>query len=229
MPMVVRYPPLFPSSPYKPGAICRSFTTVMDVMPTLLELAGVEHPNPRAKSSRDRAPFVTSSGEQREVYPMRGKSWIPWLQRGKAAIPFEQTTGKVDALGAPLAADADAIYGKDDPAVGWEMHGCASLRLGRWKIVHQTKSNFGTGEWELFDLVTDQGETRDLAAEQPERLAEMLKHWKTYEEETGAVLREPPVRGLIKPSKVAIADRVGGDPMSDQRVWINLNVGQAIA
>lgn len=47
------------------GSITHQFATVMDLAPTILEMAGVPHPAP------------TYQG--REVVPMRGKSMVPWL------------------------------------------------------------------------------------------------------------------------------------------------------
>lgn len=37
-------------------------------------------------------------------------------------------------------------------------------------------------------MVTDEGETNDLAESHPERLREMVAFWHTYEAETGTVL-----------------------------------------
>ncbi|KAH6662288.1 alkaline-phosphatase-like protein [Halenospora varia] len=60
-PCLIRYPPFHPA----PAAITHSFTTVMDILPTVLSLAGLEHPG------------TTFQG--REVVPVRGKSWVPHL------------------------------------------------------------------------------------------------------------------------------------------------------
>ncbi|CAK7202845.1 hypothetical protein SEUCBS139899_005572 [Sporothrix eucalyptigena] len=48
-----------------PGSITHQFSTVMDLVPTILDMAGVQHPAP------------TYQG--REVVPMRGKSMVPFL------------------------------------------------------------------------------------------------------------------------------------------------------
>ena len=37
-------------------------------------------------------------------------------------------------------------------------------------------------QWHLFNIKEDPGESRDLAAEQPERLAEMLADYEVWEE-----------------------------------------------
>ena len=57
--------------------------------------------------------------------------------------------------------ERDAIY--------WEHEGNRAVRQGRFKIVARHK-----GEWELYDLVSDRTETRNLAAEDPERVGRMV-------------------------------------------------------
>ena len=49
------------------GVILDAFSTVMDICPTVLELAGVAHPARKGKAGMFRG---------REVAPMRGKSWV---------------------------------------------------------------------------------------------------------------------------------------------------------
>lgn len=65
-PCIIRYPPLQPQS----GSISSSFVTVMDILPAVLELAGVQHPG--------------TSYHGREVIVPRGKSWVPHLASHKA-------------------------------------------------------------------------------------------------------------------------------------------------
>ena len=62
VPLILRYPPLTSS---RPGGIDHSFATVMDITPTLLELAGTRHPGATYKS--------------RPVVPIRGRSWVNYL------------------------------------------------------------------------------------------------------------------------------------------------------
>ena len=59
MPCITRYPGL------RNNQICDTFATVMDICPTILELAGIKHPAP------------TYQG--REIVTMRGASMLPWL------------------------------------------------------------------------------------------------------------------------------------------------------
>lgn len=67
-PCIVRYPPLSLSR----GHVTHDFTTVMDVLPTFLELAGVTHPSPEFRG--------------REVVAPRGKSWVSFLDGKKASV-----------------------------------------------------------------------------------------------------------------------------------------------
>lgn len=58
----------------------------------------------------------------------------------------------------------------------------------------------GDRQWRLFDLAEDPGETRDLAVEEPQRLAEMLADYEAYAARVG-VLEVPasysPTRQLL--------------------------------
>jgi len=50
----------------------------------------------------------------------------------------------------------------------WEHMGNRAARSGRWKLVA-----YHRGPWELYDMETDRTETRDLAAQHPERVQEL--------------------------------------------------------
>lgn len=63
-PCLIRYPGF--KAP--PNAVTHKFTTVMDILPTVLELAGVEQPK--------------RTFQGREVVPVRGKSWKAHLESG---------------------------------------------------------------------------------------------------------------------------------------------------
>lgn len=60
------------------GEIGTAFTTVMDIAPTVLELAGAEHPGTEYRG--------------REVEPMRGRSMVPYLS-GEADAVHDSDTG----------------------------------------------------------------------------------------------------------------------------------------
>lgn len=76
-PCIVRYPKFGGSSQ---GRVSHDFTTVMDVLPTFLEMAGVTHPAPTFRG--------------REVVTPRGRSWVSFLE-GKADSVHENGTQDV--------------------------------------------------------------------------------------------------------------------------------------
>ena len=84
-------------------------------------------------------------------------------------------------------------------AIGFETAGHAGVFKGSYKLV-RVGAPAGDGQWRLFNLDRDPGETRDLAAEQPQRLAEMLADYESYAGRVG-VLEVPalysPTRQLL--------------------------------
>lgn len=58
----------------------------------------------------------------------------------------------------------------------WRMGNKSALRQGDWKIVRHGSRAGGDGSWQLFQMA-DVGETTDLAARQPARLAELQSAW----------------------------------------------------
>ena len=95
--------------------------------------------------------------EGREVVPMIGKSF--WGR----------------ALGSP-----EPAHGPND-AVGAELHRNRTLVRGDWKILMPA----ATGQWELFNLRDDIGETNDLANERPELLADLSEAWQRFAADNG--------------------------------------------
>jgi arylsulfatase A-like enzyme len=70
----------------------------------------------------------------------------------------------------------------------WNHDGNRAIRVGDWKLVadHQKP-------WELFDLGKDRSETKDLAAEYPEKVKELEKAWTKHAAENHALaLQDPP-------------------------------------
>ncbi len=61
-------------------------------------------------------------------------------------------------------------------AIFWEHEGNAAVRTGDWKLVRRGAK----GKWELYDLKTDRTEMHNLAASQPERVADMTRQWNAW-------------------------------------------------
>ena len=63
----------------------------------------------------------------------------------------------------------------------WEHEGNRAVRQGRWKLVSQFP-----GQWELYDVVTDRTELRDLSAQYPERVAQLAARYEAWAQRVGA-------------------------------------------
>ncbi|WP_454256713.1 arylsulfatase [Pseudomonas sp. Marseille-Q8238] len=148
VPALVRYPEFA-----RQGQISHDFSTVMDITPTILDLAGVRHPGKRWQG--------------REVAEPRGKSWLGYLSGETEQVHDEQTV------------------------TGWELFGMRALRQGSWKALY-IPAPLGPATWQLYDLSVDPGEINDLAAQRPDKLAELTGHWQQYAEDTGVVLGRSP-------------------------------------
>jgi len=82
-------------------------------------------------------------------------------------------------------------YGNQGGAPG------AALRRGDWKLIHWQEDD----RTELFRLSDDPGETRDLAASEPERVAQALRELRAWQEDVGAKFPVPnPAYDPAKPS-----------------------------
>jgi arylsulfatase A-like enzyme len=78
------------------------------------------------------------------------------------------------------------IYEAND-YVGGEMFTGRWLRKGDYKAI-LVPQPYGDGQWRLYNVVKDPGETRDLAKDQPGLLEELKRAWDQYANEVGVVL-----------------------------------------
>jgi len=84
-----------------------------------------------------------------------------------------------------LNGDIQSAYGNDDIRA-IEVSGNSALYKGDYKILRSILP-VGDGKWRLFNLAEDPGETKDLSAEQPQRLQNMLAHYADYTAEMGVL------------------------------------------
>lgn len=76
-------------------------------------------------------------------------------------------------------AGSSATVHEDSVPIGYELGGNSALFKGDYKIViNRVQQN--ESAWRLFNIRLDPGESRDLAMEQPERLADMLADYENY-------------------------------------------------
>jgi arylsulfatase A-like enzyme len=97
-------------------------------------------------------------------------------------IPPETYNG-LDQLPVTGHSFASAIADPAAPATNtvqyFEMAGSRALVAGEWKAVckHQQHADYDTEPWELYHLASDRSECHDLAADQPDKLDELVQQW----------------------------------------------------
>ncbi len=121
--------------------------------------------------------------EGRELPLLNGKSWAQMLA-GKTESPRVE-----------------------QDYLAWEIFGNRAVRQGNWKLRWQYKP-FGKGEWELFNLVADPAERKDLAADHPDKVKSMLSLWENYVRTNNVIL---PNRSVFETLEDKLPQRVPDD------------------
>ena len=85
---------------------------------------------------------------------------------------------------APILTGAVAEVYADTDATATEVSGTAALYRGPWKIT-RVPAPFGDGQWRLFDVVADPGETQDRSAAEPALFQDMLAEYDRYADRVG--------------------------------------------
>ena len=75
----------------------------------------------------------------------------------------------------------------DDQWVAFELFGNTYAIKGNHKAVRIRTGMFGSGEWRLYDIVADPGETTPIEGEYPDKLDELKKLYEGYAREMGIV------------------------------------------
>jgi arylsulfatase len=88
----------------------------------------------------------------------------------------------------PLLAGKSEAVRNDKDWIGEELFGNRAIRQGDWKLCYILKAAGGSGEWELFNVKTDPGETHDLSKDEPAKRKELLALWDDYVKKNGVLL-----------------------------------------
>ncbi len=86
----------------------------------------------------------------------------------------------------PVLVDASAQVHESDEPIGFELGGNAALFKGVHKLVRYGLP-LGDGDWHLYDIVGDPGETRNLRATQAALFAEMQEDYADYARANGVL------------------------------------------
>ena len=139
----------WPGGPVQPGAIRHQFTHAIDVLPTLLELAGIELP---------------AQLDGIEQTALDGESFGYLLAEGGQLEAERHHTQYFEMFG------SRALYHR-----GWKA--VAFHPVGPLYDDQDPNASFDTDAWELYHVAEDLAETRDLAAEHPRMLQELIELW----------------------------------------------------
>jgi arylsulfatase len=103
-----------------------------------------------------------------------------------AGLPVAAAAGAPDLPGRSLrpAFRRDGDLRRD--FLYFDHEGNRALRVGDWKLVSAKRDG---GVWELYDLARDRGETRNLAAEHPDRVRDLAARWQAAADEYAATAR----------------------------------------
>lgn len=142
--------------------------------------------------------FYTSEGGTRVPFIIAGPGLPAGLHIDTPAFVTDVAPTLLDIAGAPAAGGvamtgrslrpvlegrAERTHPQDAP-VGMEVAGNAALFKGDLKLV-RNQPPYGDGEWRLYDIATDPGETADLAAARPELTATMRRDYDAYAQTMG--------------------------------------------
>ncbi len=134
------------------------------------------------------------------------------LEMAGASYPTSHDGRQLPALmgkswNSVLAGRAESPRNQQD-YLAWELFGNRAVRQGDWKLRWQYKP-LGKESWELFNLAADPGERKDLAAERPDKVRQMVALWDRYVRTNNVIL---PSRSTFETLVDQLPPRVPDDP-----------------
>jgi arylsulfatase len=117
----------------------------------------------------------------------------PATYNGKSV---EHPRGK--SMVALLSKKSSTVRGPDE-ALGWEYNNLKAIRIGDHKGTWIAKP-FGPGEWQIFNLSVDPGESKDLSTQEPKLRQRLIDAWEEYAKSVGVI---PPEGGIFGRIRVA--------------------------
>lgn len=174
VPTIIEWPAAIP----EPRASAVTGGTV-DILPTVLELAGVEHPEPdRPLEGISLVPLIEGTMAERPKpmgfwdYPAPGRR-TPSAEI-MAALLGAQRSGKAPPRELPPEPTEPSARLIEAFETEQELPGHSAWIDGRFKL-HRIPGGGGRVAFELYDLEADPGEVVDLAGSQPDRVAELAE------------------------------------------------------
>ncbi len=154
------------------------------------------------------ASAAAAPGALFKMYASQGGMRVPLIITGPGITPRPIITAKsfvtdlaptvLDLIGLDAAAAMDGrslgpvlrgqkqeVYGAEE-AIGIEVAGNAALFKGPYKLTRNALP-YGDAQWRLHHVLNDPGERMDLAAEMPQKMAEMMQDYETYAARVGVI------------------------------------------
>lgn len=125
--------------------------------------------------------FVELAGGKNDTV-VNGREVLPMTGRSFAALLRGETT---------------ATRGREE-MIAFENGGQRAVFRDNWKALWMAPPN-GIGDWQLFDIAKDPGETTDVASKHPELMSEMSAAYERYAAEVGVTARTAPPPGSRRP------------------------------
>lgn len=180
------------------GQVREQFCHVADLMPTILDACGIDPPT------------VVDGIEQQRT---DGASMIPTFADAAAPAPRDSQYFEMLGSRAMIAGDWKATTDHVSTGVADEDRYLTGSR------------DFATDQWELFDLSTDFAECRDVAADHPEVVADLVARWDEAAEANNVLpLADSLVDRLDRivmpahPPASPSVFRPGGSPIRDESI-----------
>lgn len=152
----------------KAGSQCDTPITSVDLLPTLVELAGGKLPASQPVDGKSFAPLLRGEKAlaERAIY------WhYPLYLAGNNRTNFVPYRGGERLKGA-----------------GWRVTPSGAVREGDWKLVEF----FEDGNYELYNIRQDSSETNDLAKKMPEKAKELLRKLHAWQKAVNAPVPKTP-------------------------------------
>jgi arylsulfatase len=87
----------------------------------------------------------------------------------------------------PFLSGKESSPRTEEEWVAFELFGNSYVVAGDYKAIRVRPGMWGDGQWHLYNIKEDPGETNPLDADQPDRLRKMIEIYQSYAKEKGIV------------------------------------------
>ncbi len=139
----------------------------------------VQYPNLTAAGTQNRG-FVSAMDLAATILDFGGVEHPGQQYQGRPIHPMQGLS-----LMPVLSGSRSRLHDPED-AVGFEVFGNEALVMGEFKLLKQ-RPPYGEDRYELYDLIEDPSESRNLGPTNPERLRRMIERFEEYKRKAGVI------------------------------------------